>query len=363
MRRRSIVSSPDTRTAVPGEASQLSVNVLAGGVVAARSGDLEARPLERLGSIGEEALDRVDLREHEDHDQDQVRRERLDRLPWYSLAYRLRSPQPQVAGDGAEGGEGRNDVGQLDGDVVRRDELCDCERRAGQQRDGPGLAQATAAVDDVDDHQRHEQGQERELAPDHRAEVALVDPGHARERDDGQADAPERRGRRIADQCDAGRFQRLEAEREEHPGRYGDGCAEAGERLQQGAEREPDYQRLDALVAGGCTDAAAQRLEVAGGDGHRVDPQRVHHDPHDRKEPERGACAGAAECLSCRHPVHGDRDCHGHGQRNQAGEVGPQPQPGQQHEQRHQRQDREQRAQPERAADRVVHLLVHTAEC
>src|SRR4051794_34373104 len=117
MRRTSIVSSPDTSSAVPGEASQLTVNVGRGRFAAARSRHLETRPVERLGSIGEEALDRVDLREHEDHDQDQVRRERLDRLPGYSVAYRLRSPQPQVAGDGAKGGEGRNDVGQPDGDV------------------------------------------------------------------------------------------------------------------------------------------------------------------------------------------------------------------------------------------------------
>ena len=37
-----------------------------------------------------------------------------------------------------------DDIGQLEGDVVRRDELRDCECAAGQQRDSPRLAQAAA---------------------------------------------------------------------------------------------------------------------------------------------------------------------------------------------------------------------------
>ena len=105
----------------------------------------------------------------------------------------------------------------------------------------------------------------------------------------------------------------------------------------------------------------AQSVEVAGGDSHRVDPDRVNHDPHDREHPERRALGGAVEGLPHRHPVHDDCDRECHRQGDQAGAVGPHPQAGQQREQRHERQDREERAQPERAADRVVNLLIHGA--
>ena len=62
-------------------------------------------------------------------------------------------------------------------------------------------------------------------------------------------------------------------------------------------KREGDDDRLDPLVVADLGERAAQYGEVAGANGHVVDPDRVDDDPHDREEAERGALRGREERL------------------------------------------------------------------
>jgi hypothetical protein len=61
------------------------------------------------------------------------------------------------------------------------------------------------------------------------------------------------------------------------PAVMGNRCPEARQVSSRAPKRERDDQRLDALVAGGCADPAAQRVEVAAGEpfsGEPADLQR-----------------------------------------------------------------------------------------
>src|SRR4051812_28380382 len=167
------------------------------------------------------------------------------RLPLERLG---RFPYLEESDHGEHGRERSNDVRQLDRDVVRRDELHDAEREGADEDDGPGLADATQAVDDEDEDERDDQSHERRLPADHRAEVLLVEAGDLGQRDDRDRDRAECHRRRVRDERDRCRLDRLEAESDQHHRRDRDRGAEAGERLEQRPEREGDGHGLDALV-------------------------------------------------------------------------------------------------------------------
>ena len=91
-------------------------------------------------------------------------------------------PHPQQPHDGGRRHERGDDVGERHRDVVGGDELGDAE---GEPRDDgrqPGLADAALAVDDEDQHQRDDDGEDRRLPADHRAEGVHVQAAGRRSR-------------------------------------------------------------------------------------------------------------------------------------------------------------------------------------
>ncbi len=208
----STVSRPQTSTTVPGVSQNENANVTAlaaspSGLVTSRPG--QSKPFTVFSSVPKpvppESSNRncstgsTSLAMREDGDDDDVRRERLEPLAagvgllvaqaHAALQRRVvalgaghggrragvgvgqqrlaRRPHAQEADQHAGGEQRGDDVGQLDRDVVRAEELREGERDAGHQRRGPGLAHAAAAVDHADQDQRHDQRQERGLQADH----------------------------------------------------------------------------------------------------------------------------------------------------------------------------------------------------
>ena len=204
----------------------------------------------------------------------------------------------------------RDDVGELDRDVVRAHELADRERGAADHRRRPDGAHAAAAVDHADQDQRHEQRQQRRLAADHRAEVVLREFGQVARVTIGVAIAPNATGAVLATSATAAALIGCEADRDQHHRGDRHRRAEAGQRLQQRAEAERDDHGLDPLVVGDRRERPAQDREVPGLDGHVVDPDRVPDDPDDRKQAECSAFARDGERRAERHAPHehGDQD-------------------------------------------------------
>ena len=175
----------------------------------------------------------------------------------------------------------------------------------------------------------------------------------------GIAIAPKATGAVLATSATAGGLDRLEAEREEHDGGDRHRRAEAGQRLDQGAEAESDDDRLDALVVGDAGERAAQDVEVAAFDGHAVDPDRVDDDPHDREQSEGRPLEAGVQGLAERHVVDHDGHQERHGQADQRGPLGRHANDADEHEEHEQRQRREDGGQAERVADRIEDLGVH----
>jgi hypothetical protein len=207
-------------------------------------------------------------------------------------------------------GQGGADVGELGGDVVGRGELGDGEGDSAGQGGHPGVAQAATAVHEPDQHQGHDERQQRRLTAHHGRHGVQGQSGHLGERDDRRAHRAEGHGRGVGDQGDDGGAHRFEAEGDQHDRADRDGSPEPGERLQQGPEAEGDDEGLDTRVIGQPPEGPAQDVEVPGADGHPVHPQGVDDDPQDGEEAEDGALCAAGEGLAERHPVGepGDED-------------------------------------------------------
>ena len=84
-------------------------------------------------------------------------------------------PEAQERDDRGRREQRGDDVGELDRDVVRAQELPEREREPADTATGQAWRMPRAAVDHADQDQRHDQGEEGGLAADHRAEVALVE--------------------------------------------------------------------------------------------------------------------------------------------------------------------------------------------
>jgi hypothetical protein len=309
------------------------------------SGIASARP---LGVLGEARLVDGAIAAGHRPPRPARRRHRLARLPHL-----------QQRDDHAGREQRRDDVGQLDRQVVRARELPDREGQAAPHGDRPRGLDAAAPVDHADEDQRDDQRQERRLAPDHRAEVVLREVGQRRERGDRHGDRSERHRRGVGDQRHRGRLDRLEAQADQHHRADSHRRSEAGERLEQRAEAERDEHRLHALVVAEPGERALDDGEVPAALGHVVDPDRVDDDPHDREQAERRSLDARVERLAYRHRVDDDRNQDRDRQRAQRGDVRLQPQATEQHEQGDQRQRREEGRPTERVADRIEHLLVH----
>ena len=150
---------------------------------------------------------------------------------------------------------------------------------------------------------RDDDGDHRAERADHGAQRQLVESGDIGERDDRDADRPERDRRRIGQQADAGGVERVEAEAGEHRARHGDRRAETGGALDEGAEREGDEHRLQPAIVGQPADRVLDDLELAGIDRQAVQHDRAEHDPRDRENPERGAVDRGDEGHLHRHAV------------------------------------------------------------
>jgi hypothetical protein len=89
----------------------------------------------------------------------------------------------------------------------------------------------------------------------------------------GVAIAPNATGAVFATSATDAAWERPEAERDQHHRRDRDGRPEAGQRLDQRAEREGDQHRLDALVVGDPGDRPPQHGEVPRGRPSRCRPR------------------------------------------------------------------------------------------
>ena len=139
----------------------------------------------------------------------------------------------------------------------------------------PGLAHTAPAVDDEHQDERHEQGQDRRLPPDHGPERVSALASESRGSSltpeaigasvtIGIASAPKATGAVLATSATRRGLDRLEAQRHQHDDGDRDRCAEPGERLEQRTEAEGDDDRLDPLVGADLLEGAAQHLEVPG---------------------------------------------------------------------------------------------------
>ena len=160
-----MVIRPDISMSVPAAGSQLKWNVRLrraspSGLRTSRPGPLEARRPRRAGEL---ALDRRQLRDREhrdDHEVGGVRAQHVARrVPGRVVAPRQRRRAAARPGDqtrrsattAAMLDDRRDDVRQLDRDVVRARELGEREARARRhRRDGPRLPDPAPAVDDGD---------------------------------------------------------------------------------------------------------------------------------------------------------------------------------------------------------------------
>jgi len=124
-------------------------------------------------------------------------------------------------------------------------ELDHGEHGSGHQCGGPAIAQAAASVDHEHQYERHQQGQERNLTPDHLTQGVLGQLRNLGQRDDGDRDRPEGNGRRVGHQRHRHRLDRPEAEAHHHHTADCDRRAEAGEGLEQGTEAEGDDDHLN----------------------------------------------------------------------------------------------------------------------
>ena len=204
---------------------------------------------------------------------------------------------------------------------VAHDELHDRKRAAGGEAGRPDLDHAAPADLRGDQPERDDEREDRQLAADHRAELVQIEPRERSHGDERNAERSERDRRGIADQRELGGFERLEAEPDHQPAADRHRRAEAGRALDEGAERERDHQRLDAAVARDAGDLLLQDDELARFNRELVDEDRVHDQPADREQAERGPVASRGHGELGRHAVDGHRDDAGGQQRDAGGDV------------------------------------------
>lgn len=128
-------------------------------------------------------------------------------------------------------------------------ELEDAEADSGHQARRPDLHHAAPPALRRHQPERHDQGKQGQLAPDHRAEQLQVQVGDAREGHQGRAQRAKGNGGGIADQGKAGGVQRTEPEADHQCAGDRHRRAKTRRALDERAESEGDEQRLDPPVA------------------------------------------------------------------------------------------------------------------
>ena len=214
---------------------------------------------------------------------------------------------------------------------------------------------STMATRTGDEHR-----QDRRLPTDHRAEGVGGQFGHLGQRDDRRGHRAEGDGRGVGDEGQHGGLHRLEPQRHQHHRGDRDRGAEAGQRLEQGAEREGDDDGLDALVVADPANERRSTSKCPVSTVMLVHPDRVDDDPQDREEAERGALGARQQRLADRHAVHQHRDRRW---RRPARSATPPTRSlfsdAEQHEQQQQGNRRDQRTPREGMGNRIENLLVH----
>ena len=252
--------------------------------------------------------------------------------------------------------DGRGDVRQLGADVVGREELHQCERAAAHQHGGPGFLDAAPAVHDGHEPEQHDHGHERQLAPGHLADGERIHARNLPRHDDRNAHGAKGHRRRVGDQAQAGRIQRLEAQAHQQGSRNGHGRAEARRALQERAEAKAHQDELQPLVGRHRQDGRADDVELSRLDRNFVEEHRRHDDPGDGPQAVEEAVHGRGQRRAHRHLVEQQRHAQGQQHRDGAGLVALETQPGQRKEEEDDGNERDQGRDPDVPGGVVVLL-------
>ena len=168
----------------------------------------------------------------------------------------------------------------------------------------PDFHHAAEAGEGPDQPERHDQREERQLAPDHARELAA---GRARSRRPARSPACRARRRPPARYWRSATVRRRPAERSPRPIRIAavtaTGVPKPAAPSKKAPKAEGDQQQLQAPVRGDVRDAVLQHLERAVLLGQPVQEDDVEHDPADRQQAEGGAVAarpGRPSWPACR---------------------------------------------------------------
>ena len=219
-----------------------------------------------------------------------------------------RLPEAQHDHGGGQARQGRDDVGELDGDVVGGDELRDGEDGTDDQCDRPTLLHSPFAVDEKAEEQRDHQGDERCLASDDGTDVLIVDAGQRPGGDDRCGDRAEGHRGGVGDQHSDRCTHPGEPDCQQHHAGDGQGGAETGQRLEHAAEAEGDEDGLDPGIVRDAVDDGAEIEEASGTHREFVEPDGGDHDPHDREQSEDGALGRGQPGEADGHVVDEDGD-------------------------------------------------------
>jgi hypothetical protein len=171
--------------------------------------------------------------------------------------------------------------------VIGDQKLGDGEGDPGGQRGGPDAAHAAPAGESPDHPERHEQGEERQLAANHGGEFVehgIVAAEDSIQGDDRSAEPAEGHGGRVGDEGEAGGLQRLKAELDEDGGRDGHGRAEAGGAFEERAEGKRDEDDLDPRVGRERRKMPAEHGEQSAIDGQLVEENEIQDNPANGKQ-------------------------------------------------------------------------------
>ena len=194
-----------------------------------------------------------------------------------------------------------------------------------------------------------------QLATDHGGELQQVEPGDARQHDDGRARPAIGHRRRIGDQRQTRRRQRMKTQTDQDRARHGDRRTASGRAFEKGAEAERDQHELQPAIVGDPADAVLQHAEQPGLDRHPVEEDQVEDDPAHRRDREQRAVEPGPCRHSARHAEDEQGDHH-RGEKPADGSVVSLDLEDAEAAQQHQDGDRADQRGQDRIAQRVVDL-------
>ena len=219
-----------------------------------------------------------------------------------------RGPQPQHDDGGDQAQQRGDDVGELDRDEVRRDELGDRERDAGASATGQVCLSPRAPSTSRTSSSGTKSASSGVCRPTYGADLVVVDAGQVPAVMIGDADRAERDGRGVRQQHHAA------ARIGEKPSAMSmtpviaTGAPNPARASIRPPKQNAMMMRLEARVVGDAAERRAQVLEPAADHRQLVEPDRGEDDPHDREQAEDGALGRGQQREPDRHPVRGDGD-------------------------------------------------------